>query len=73
MHRLYYNNGITYDNNAVHMIGHDHKFIQLNTRVMVWDLLPALHGDFTPGARAITPCTTRPKYDTRFLVQMVTK
>ena len=33
--------------NAMHMIRHDHKFIQFYTRVMAWDFTPAVRRCFT--------------------------
>lgn len=52
MHRLY---GITYDHNAMHMIRHDHKFIQFNTGVMTRDFTPAVRGYFTYRRKNHTP------------------
>ena len=52
MQHLY---GITYNDDAMHMIRHDHKFIQFNTRVMAWDFTPAVRGCFTHRRKNHTP------------------
>jgi hypothetical protein len=48
---MYHPHRITYDDDTMYMIWHNHEFIQIHIGMMCRDFLPALHSNFTNGGK----------------------